>query len=1244
LIFNSLNEFYHDMRIFKPFDRKITLFLALFLLVLFLSVFTGFNFTQNYSDTRILRELQNSILQKDQKLSLNLEKISATLKNNPDSCFEMLSDLEKKYDDDGSVFFILKNDSLIYWSNNSTPILSFLKHPPAPVINTGNAWYRVITKEINHYKIVGMYLIKHQFAYQNEYLRNSFQKSFSLPYDAVISLQPSDNSIYNVDQKFLFSVKFFLDLKLGLYKSFLLLFLYLLTLLFFIGFLYQVYSWYYFKTKYRLVFIIGFIFDVILLRVILFYFHIPKILYTTKLFSPQYYANSDYLPSIGDFFINAVFLLILSYFIYRQIKFDLKFNNIKLLYRLFSISSLFLLVFLLFKGVFLTFESLVFDSNISMDLNNIYSISSISIFNFLIISIILLTFFLFTSKLCYIAFRLSRNILLYLSVLIPVTIIIIIFCRITKSCDPTYLLLAGLYVASFPGFFHYRKARFSVTSVAFYLIYFSVFSTYSLYKYNDYKEHEYRKLLAVTLATEQRDLLAEFLVKNLTYQLQNDSQISKHLASYNTSQFDDKPLKKYVVEKYFTGYWKKYNQQITICDDKDLLMVQPENVAVPCDHFFDNMIKNMGHSTENDNMFFINYNPGDNGYLIIFRFVQNGPSHPLTINIFVELTGKYVESDLGFPDLLVDQSIAKNPDLTNYSYAKYQNGELFKRVGKYYYNTSNINHGIVNQQFTFYNQDGYSHLYYKFDNEKDLIISKKENSFMDILAPFSYAFLFLSLFVILVYFLFVYPFSRHSFHLNFRTRVQISMASVILFSFLVIGIFTLYYINNLNEQKNKDILNEKTLSVLVELQQKLLNENELHPGMVGFVNDLLVKFSNVFFTDINLFDLQGNLYSTSRPQIYDEFLISRKMNTTAYRELTYKKSSLFIQTEHIGEQYYLSAYLPFVNDQNKVVAYLNLPYFAKQNDLKREISTFLVAYINIYVVLIALSILIALIISNYIARPIKLIMSKLGHLNLGGHNEKITWTRKDEIGQLVVEYNRMIDELALSAELLAKSERETAWREMAKQVAHEIKNPLTPMKLSVQYLQKAWNESASGWDNRLEKFTQTMIEQIDTLSVIASEFSDFAKMPDSHKIMVDVSEIIQNSISLFKNYTNIQIGFYPAEKLQYFIFADKEQLLRAFNNLLKNAVQAIGETNAGKIDIRISKHDKSCHIEIFDSGKGISKEFTEKIFSPNFTTKSGGTGLGLAIVKNIIISSGGEISFESVPRKGTTFKIRLPLS
>jgi len=479
--------------------------------------------------------------------------------------------------------------------------------------------------------------------------------------------------------------------------------------------------------------------------------------------------------------------------------------------------------------------------------------------------------------------------------------------------------------------------------------------------------------------------------------------------------------------------------------------------------------------------------------------------------------------------------------------------------------------------------------------------------------------------------------------INFKNRVQISMISVVLLSFVFIGGGAVYYIVSIYNNKNLDNITEKTHSVLIEMERKFSFLKELTPDLNDQFSEQLVRYSNIFFTDVNLYDVNGNLLASSRPKIFDEGLVSKNMNTEAYVQLKSYEKNLFVHNESIGKLNYLSAYIPFRNNDNHIIAFLNLPYFAKQSELKKEISSFLVKFINIYVLLIAVAILIALIISNRITKPLRLIRANISQIMLGKSNEKIRWTKKDEIGSLIKEYNRMIDELEKSAELLAKSERESAWREMAKQVAHEIKNPLTPMKLSVQHLQKSWLDKADNWDERLDKFSKTIIEQIDSLSVIASEFSNFAKMPKSSNEVIELSELIQSTIELYKNFDNITINFVKDNLKKYFVFADKKQLLRVFNNLIKNSMQAFDDLQKGIINISINNNIDYYKISISDNGTGISKEQLNKIFSPNFTTKTGGMGLGLAMVKSIIESANGSISFYSEEGIGTTFDIMLPV-
>jgi nitrogen fixation/metabolism regulation signal transduction histidine kinase len=363
------------------------------------------------------------------------------------------------------------------------------------------------------------------------------------------------------------------------------------------------------------------------------------------------------------------------------------------------------------------------------------------------------------------------------------------------------------------------------------------------------------------------------------------------------------------------------------------------------------------------------------------------------------------------------------------------------------------------------------------------------------------------------------------------------------------------------------------------------------------------------------------------------------MNAGAYRKMVVEKSSVFIHNESIGSMQFNSAYLPFYSDGNKLLGFVNLPYFARQDESKKEISSFLVTFINVYIILILFGVFVTILITKYITSPLALLAKKMSQLRLGMVNEKIPWSHKDEIGQLVSEYNRMIDELGKSAEMLARSERESAWREMARQVAHEIKNPLTPMKLSTQYLEKAWNEKAPDWDQRLTRFIKTMVEQIDALSVIASDFSDFAKMPAVVLEKINLEEVIRFVLSLYQDTTPVRYEFTTRVSEPY-ILADRSQIIRVFTNLLNNAVEAIADHQEGLISITLEKELKQIVVKVSDNGCGISYDRYASIFQPDFTTKTSGMGLGLAIVKGIVNAMNGEITFVSDEKTGTTFILK----
>lgn len=471
------------------------------------------------------------------------------------------------------------------------------------------------------------------------------------------------------------------------------------------------------------------------------------------------------------------------------------------------------------------------------------------------------------------------------------------------------------------------------------------------------------------------------------------------------------------------------------------------------------------------------------------------------------------------------------------------------------------------------------------------------------------------------------------------TRIQTSLTIILLAALLLSVYIIISYIRaNYNQTLESQLLVKvKNISTQfqnkVDLSKKLSNDEQRRL--------ILNEQSSTYKVDINLYNQKGRLLNSTKPYLTENEVLGNQMNPKAFAELTLNESSQLLLQEELEGSDYLSAYVPLFNGKNQVIGYLNTPYFAKNEELNKQISSLVVNILNIYFLLLLAGVLIAYFISRQISKPLLLIREKIAKTVLRGENELIVYERDDEIGQLVKQYNKMVLELEESANEMAETEREDAWREMAKQVAHEIKNPLTPMKLSIQHLQRAYENGPSDKLNALfTKTSKLLIDQINSLSNMAGEFSNFAKMPEDKFKEFNVSEVLSSTVDLFVRSENAAI----AAKIQpeVWINADPEQIQRVFNNLIKNAIQAIPEGEKGKVEISLHHINQTAHIVIKDNGKGIPKENYRKVFVPNFSTKNSGMGLGLAICRKIIESAKGNISFTSEVNKGTIFEVQIP--
>lgn len=1134
--------------------------------------------------------------------------------------------------------FVYKNDSLEYWSDSYVPATALYDSAvfDSAVVKLENGWYRVIQKRQGNLRFMGMILIKKEYRYENDYLNSDFSADFGIHGQHKIIKERGENEVFSSDGTYLFSIKYKKNiLESDTHSGFLFL-LYFIGFLFFIAAIFQFHRQSYIYYKSTWLFMWGFLMDVVLIRFLLFHFRIPRSVYASSLFSPLDFASSNLLPSFGDLLTNVVLLIIIAWVFYRYFRFAPGYyRNIG---RYFACGITLLLVFVngyLYTAAISLINSMVLDSVIPYTVDNIFNFTEYSLLGFIIIGALLLSLVLVTIRLLSILANLMLNSReRYLSAVLGLGGFLFLMLMHPEQ----NMVITLTYPVFLLGFWLVRERggqRFDFSRLLLGLVFFSVITTYVLQQSNAFKEHEKRKSLAQKLSTSQ-DPIAEYLFANVEQQITGDQKLQELLRSYHN---DESLVSDYILKKYFRGYWDKYQIQITLCDPNDSLFIKPAMVNQACTDYFDGMLRDFGRPTSTSALQMLNYGTGGNSYLSKLVFE---PDSGKVVNMFIELYSKFIPKGLGYPELLIDKKIFLNTDLSNYSYARYRNGTLADAYGKYYYSIIQDPRDTIHGNLEFFNRNHYNHLYFRIDGSSSLIISKKEGNWLGLIAPFSLLFLFLAVFMLIFTLIVKFPLRKDTFRLNFKNRLQLSMVSIILISFILIGVSMYYYIRSLNENKNTDNLSEKAMSILIETQSKLADYDSITMDMEPYVSMWLVKFSNVFFTDINLYDLNGNLISSSRPQVFSEGLLSQKMNPVAFKALAFNKKTIYIHKEQIGSLEYYSAYLPFYNSKNRLTAYLNLPYFARENELKQELSLFMMTFINIYVFLIAVAIVIALIIAGRMTQPLKEIRMKIGRVRLGGKNEKIEWKRQDdEIGNLVVEYNRMIDELSLSAELLARSERESAWREMAKQVAHEIKNPLTPMKLSVQYLQRAWNDRTPDWEDKLMRFSKTLIDQIESLSAIATAFSDFAKMPRSEMERLCLIEIIQTAITTFSGESTVIDLKYDSSK-EYAVLADKKQLIRVMVNLITNAIQAIDGAPEGRIAIGVSREEQRITVSVADNGPGIPEEQKSRIFVPNFSTKTEGMGLGLAMVKNIIEGHSGRIWFVSREGEGAIFYFELP--
>jgi two-component system, NtrC family, nitrogen regulation sensor histidine kinase NtrY len=1153
----------------------------------------------------------------------------------------------------------LAESKMVFWSSSviEPNAEQLKKNNEVFYSRMSNGDYVVITKNIasgfNFYKMVVLIPVRWDYFINTDYLVNSFIVSPELEKKFELTTLPEGLTVVSTAGKALFNIKSRSYTPIAHLSWWAILFR--LLGMFFVLFFIQLLAIWVVKNHGEITGVITFSVILLGIRAMSYFLPIPLNFRQFELFDPAIYGSSLLHRSLGDILLNTLMILWILFFAYNNIhKVEVPgfAKTKKGKWVAASLLGLFILAITFSRGILI--KSLVADSQISFNVTNFFSLNIYSYIGILVICCITISYFVAINFL----FRYLKRILHYrlpevVMVIVVSGLIFLSFNAGQGGFFTIYLFLWMLFFLALLNFpvlsLNFRSLQSSVLLLWFF--FFSASISSLLMVTNSRKEINERKRMAEKLSL-QADPSSESLM-------------SIGLANFNnfflfenfnrfTRQQTSKKIKDSLLNENFSGYLNKYDTRFYTFDKSTYPLFNEDSVSF---NSLNTILSVQGKPTSVPGLFYYETSFDKFNY-ICRKNITNPFTDELVGYAFIVSKPRKYKSEALQPELFARSntsfaSIEKSP---LYAYGIYTGLQLVSNFNDYPFPLNLTSAEIPKGEFEVRDYGASEELWYKASANRLVVVVRKSNFFLEAITLFAWLFcaFLITVAVIQIFNLIIisrlkWSRLKQAWQLNIRSQVHSTIIFISLLSFIVIGFSTIQFFKERYKRNNKEKLSRTIQIVATEVKNELDQHNTFDDVLKVYdkvtnkdLDDVFTKISEIHNVDVSLYDLEGNLKLASNKLVYNKGLLSEKMEPHAFYHLTRMRQIQHVQDERIGSREFLSIYVPVRDERGAVYAYLNIPSFYSPEELNQEISNFLVTIINLNAFIFLVAGLIALLVTNRITQSFSIISEKMKALKLG-RNEEIKWHRNDEIGELVIEYNKMVRQLDESAKLLAKSEREGAWREMARQVAHEIKNPLTPMKLSIQYLQKAVDANAPNVKEMTANVADTLVEQIDHLSKIAGEFSQFANIGNINSEDFDLNELLASVVSLYRAQDGLTIEWERKGGKQI-IHADKTQMNRLFTNLIQNAIQAVPENRKPEISIQQAVNKHSVTISVTDNGTGIAKELQDKIFTPNFTTKTSGTGLGLAMCKGIVENIKGNIWFETSEGEGTVFYIELPLS
>lgn len=1137
-----------------------------------------------------------------------------------------------------SIFIYQKPDSLVFWTSNKIlPFDSEVEFSDEPIsrfstIKKGG--YAVLNypyhSDSQQYALVGLIPITQQYSIQNEYLKNGISIVDDLPDEISLNFEPNEYGIENLNGETLFYLSENKKDYLDKHQQFIVLLLYLSGLLILFSFLnslsLQLIE--FFPSWISVAFIISAVF---LVRLGTNFLGFDEKFSDLDIFDTNYFSRT--VIPIGNLLINILINLWLMVFVHRHFTLPDYFLHKKKWHQYFIVGA-FVLIFTAIFATTETFRRIILNAGESFDINTLYTLKTAPITGTISCALILLTLFLFINKIKKLIEPLehfSTTVRVFILGIFGVVFLGLYGLKIFDFA----LLISGVWGIFTIIITHYfiRQKHPGFLWLVGWICTFGLYSSVLFNLFNNAKEIQNRIFYAENLALE-RDIYMEQKFNDVALSIAEDRFIKKLSDLFiPRNRIIDQIEGQYLKDYFGNDYEYKvhfYNSDTTRTKGEQLDF-----------SYFAELLAD-SKSTSNSFLFYWNNSKGEQKYIADIPI--RGDNQKL-YKIVILFEPKTIVKLSDYPDLLLDKTAEIQVKAEDYDYAIYESGIKIKDKGKNF--PEQFNFPLSGKQNNVIERNNKSYLIHQTSDKRIIVIEKELEDWGQKFSLFSYTFcLYLVLFVLLSIVNRIVSMSlstdsqisrRQS---SLRNKIQNNVILIIIIGFIGIGVTTVVYFRAEADDYHAVRLSRKAQSVQESVNYEMRQANNSF-----FLPDVEV-LDKIHKLNVNIYNPDGSIFNSSQQDIFTKNLLSFQIDPVAFHAITNLNRSIVYRTEKIGKLEYSAAYFPVLKNE-QIVAIIGLPYYTEKENSRKDIGSFMGRLLNVYVIIFIFAGILTSYLTGQITNPLFKLSNQMQGVKLGQKNEKLNWEVQDEIGVLIDEYNKMLVELERSANLLAKSEREGAWREMAKQVAHEIKNPLTPMKLQIQFLQHAYKNRPEEIGPLLKRTADTLIEQIDGLTRIASDFSNFAKMPTANNEYLNLNDIVKSVYQLFSNEAQIKLSIAIPEEICT-IFADKDQVIRVLNNVIKNAIQAIKFAvdfdKEGQVEIVLERQSDSTVIRVKDNGSGIAESEVNKIFTPNFTTKNSGTGIGLAMSKNIVEAAGGRIYFESTVNIGTTFFIEFPIA